>query len=242
MFTRREIEKFLFIDVETARNQAKFEDLDVDMQDFWGDKARQYYKAEDDPDFDTPYSYKEKAGLFAEFSRVVCVSTGYIRWSDDGKAVGRTRSFYGSDEKAILSEIASLLSSSKLVGYTLCGHNIKGFDIPVLARRMLINQVLPLPKILQVYDKKPWEIPFKDTMELWRFGDFKNYTKLVLLAKLFDIPSPKMDMDGSQVGDLYWSGDNYEKIARYCEADVRATMNLVLRWSGMELLTENSAS
>ena len=212
------------------------------MQDFWEDKARQYYKAEDDPDFDTPSSYKEKAGLFAEFNRVVCVSTGYIRWSNDGKAVGRTKSFYGADEKAILSEIASLLSSSKLVGYTLCGHNIKGFDIPVLARRMLINQVLPLPKILQVYDKKPWEIPFKDTMELWRFGDFKNYTKLVLLAKLFDIPSPKMDMDGSHVGDLYWSGDNYEKIARYCEADVRATMNLVLRWSGMELLTENSAS
>jgi len=242
MFTRAEIEGLLFLDIETARNWDKFEELDADMQGFWEDKARQYYKAEGDPDFDIPYSYKEKAGLFAEFNRVVCVSIGYISWSDDSKAVGYIQSFYGNDEKKILSDTADLLRNPKTCRYTLCGHNIKGFGIPVLARRMLINQVLPLPKILQVYDKKTWEIPVKDTMELWRFGDFRNYTKLALLAKLFDIPSQKRDMDGSQVGDLYWSGGSYEKIASYCEADVRTTMNLVLRWSGMELLTENGAS
>lgn len=235
MFKPNDIEKFLFLDIETAPGMAQFQDLDPEMQKCWEKKARQYYKVEPEVEFDVESAYFEKAGLFAEFNRVVCVSTGYILWTE-GKPVGYTQSFCGTDEKAILSAINDLLNKPLLSDYCLCGHNIKEFDSPVLARRMLINDISPLPSSLNNYGKKPWQVPHIDTLELWKFGDFKNYTSLALLTHLFNIPSPKTNVDGSQVGKLYWQDKDYQGIAEYCEGDVQATMNLVLRLSGLTIV------
>ncbi|MCS7292289.1 MAG: ribonuclease H-like domain-containing protein [Gloeomargarita sp. SKYBB_i_bin120] len=235
MFTRQQIEKFLFLDIETAPAKAEFAELDEEMQLFWEKKARQYYKVGPQAEFDVASAYVEKAAFFSEFNRVVCVAFGYIRWVDD-QPLAHLQSFCEFDEKDVLLKTQQLLSQPRTQDYTLCGHNIKEFDCPVLARRMLIHGILPLPRQLNNYGKKPWEIPHVDTMELWRFGEMKNHTSLALLARLFNIPSPKADMDGSQMFQLYWRERNLPKIKEYCEGDVRATMNLVLRLSGMPLL------
>lgn len=239
MFTHQQIEKLIFIDIETVSGSAEFSALEPEMQSFWEKKARQYYKAENDPDFDVNRSYSEKAGLFSEFNRVVCVSFGYIQFQE-GQAQATIKSIYDHDEKAILLKAAELLKQNKLTNYRLCGHNINGFDCPTLARRMLINGIFPLPSSLNNYGKKPWEVNRIDTMELWRFGDFKSYTSLALLCHLFNIPSPKTEVDGSQVTSLYWQqNSNLKKIAEYCQKDVQATMNLVLCFANMELLRED---
>ncbi|MEN9244654.1 MAG: ribonuclease H-like domain-containing protein [Gloeomargarita sp. DG02_5_bins_242] len=240
MFTHQQIEKLIFIDIETVSGLAEFSALEPEMQFFWEKKARQYYKAENDPNFDVNRSYSEKAGLFSEFNRVVCVSFGYIRFQG-GQAQAKIKSIYSKDEKAILSETSELLKQNKPADYRLCGHNIKEFDCPTLARRMLINGISPLPPSLNNYGKKPWEVNHIDTMALWKFGDFKSYTSLALLCHLFNIPSPKTDVDGSQVTSLYWQqNSDLKAIAEYCQKDVQATMNLVLRFANMELLREEN--
>ncbi|APB32831.1 3'-5' exonuclease, PolB [Gloeomargarita lithophora Alchichica-D10] len=237
MFTQSQIEKLLFIDIETASNAPQFQDLSPKMQGFWERKARQYYKISVDEEFDVSASYLEKAGIFAEFNRVVCVCFGYIRWEKNAPA-GTFKTFYNQDEKQVLLDTAQTLNQPKSSQYQLCGHNIKEFDTPVLARRMLIHGVQPLPKSLNNYGKKPWEVKHLDTLELWKFGDFKNFTSLDLLTHLLHIPSPKGDMDGAQVGVVFWQEQNLEKIAQYCQKDVQATMNLILRLSNMPLIQD----
>jgi DNA polymerase elongation subunit (family B) len=161
------------------------------------------------------------AAIFAEFGKVVCISAGYI-YNKKGKEHLKLKSFYNDDESILLNDFSSLLASWNKLDRTLCGHNIKEFDIPYIARRMLINGI-PLPDMLNIAGKKPWEVQFLDTLELWKFGDYKNFTSLNLLTAVFDIPTPKDDIDGSMVGSVYYETGDLKRIASFCEKDVIAT-------------------
>lgn len=175
--------------------------------------------------------FYERAGIWAEFGKVICISVGYLHRSGKGSEF-RIRSFYGHDERKLLLDFRELLkryfNSSK---HALCAHNGKEFDFPYLARRMLINGI-ELPIILQIQGKKPWEVNHIDTMELWKFGDFKHYCSLPLLCHVFKIPSPKGDIDGSEVASVYYEKKDLERIVRYCEADTIALTRLYLRMLG----------
>ncbi len=224
MFTAEESARILFLDIETVRGHRYFADLSEEMQAMWTHKA-QYIKSEEESTAEE--KYYERAGIYAEFGRVVCISFGIIFWQDTTPHL-KVKSFYGQDEKQVLLRFKSLLDE-KFRGWQLCAHNGKEFDFPYLCRRYLINQV-PLPKLLQIQGKKPWEVPFLDTMELWKFGDYKNFTKLALLCHVFGIPSPKNDMDGSQVSTVFWESEEIERIARYCEQDVVATAQVFMKY------------
>jgi len=225
------IEHILFLDIETIGAAASYHLLDPKMKLFWDKKAEKIKKSPDD----SPEKSYEMAGIFAEFGKIVCISVGFLR---DGTL--RIKSFANNDEATLLQDFAALLNSyfSKR-HHRLCAHNGKEFDFPYLCRRMLINGI-PLPPILDVAGKKSWETHFLDTMELWKFGDYKHYTSLDLLATLFGIPSPKDDIDGSMVHQIYWETNDLQRIVNYCEKDVRTIVQLYLRYNGMQPLTEEN--
>ncbi|MEN8226132.1 MAG: 3'-5' exonuclease [Bacteroidota bacterium] len=221
--------KLLFLDIETVPMCATYDEMPEKYKALWDKKAGFLKKEEED----TPATLFPRAGIYAEFGKVVCISFGMLL---DGNF--RIKSFYGDDEKVILQDFATLLESKfSSKDFLLCAHNGKEFDFPYLSRRMLINGV-SLPEILDLAGKKPWEVSHIDTMELWKFGDFKNYTSLELLATVFDIPTPKDDIDGSQVGKVYWEENDLDRIAIYCQKDVLTIAQLFLRYQGKELFTE----
>ena len=223
------LDKILFLDIETVPMCSTYDELPEKFVPLW-DKKAGYLKREEE---DTPSTLFPRAGIYAEFGKVVCISFGMFR---DGNF--RIKSFYGDDEKALLTDFANLLESKfSSKDFLLCAHNGKEFDFPYLSRRMLINSI-PLPEILDLAGKKPWEVAHIDTMELWKFGDFKNYTSLEVLSAVFDIPTPKDDIDGSQVGKVYWEDKDLERIVKYCQKDVLAIAQLFLRYQGKELLDE----
>lgn len=207
------MDSVLFLDIETVSLHSDFEELSPEWQQLWDEKTRWQRGEEVTPD----EYYPERAGILAEFGKVVCVSLGYFRGHGAGREF-RVKSLFGHEEKMILEELSELLTRHFGNAY-LCAHNGKEFDFPYLARRMIVNRV-SLPGHLDLAGKKPWEIPHIDTMELWKFGDRKNFTSLKLLAALFGIPTPKDDIDGSMVGSVYWKDNDIERIARYCEKDV----------------------
>ncbi len=219
------IDDVLFLDIETVPGTPDYDSLPDKLKTLWDKKAEQIgWK---DPE-QTPQELYGRAGIYAEFGKIVCISCGFV----NGNGF-RVRSFYGDDERILLEEFAALLNRSYSGHRTLlCGHNSKEFDIPYIARRMLING-LKLPSILNIAGKKPWEVRHLDTMDLWKFGDYKHYTSLELLATIFDIPTPKDDIDGSQVGEVYWKEKDLERIAKYCEKDVLTTAQLLRRYLGM---------
>lgn len=204
--------KILFLDIETVPMAAQWDELSSEWQELWEHKVRfQLNEDETAGDF-----YSKRAGILAEFGKVVCISFGLIIANEKL----RLKSFYGDDEKKILEEFIELLNRPFFAsGVYLCAHNGKEFDFPYLGRRMLING-LPLPDALNLQGKKPWEIQHLDTMELWKFGDYKHYTSLNLLAAVFGIPTPKDDIDGSQVAQVYYEDKDLERIRVYCEKDV----------------------
>ncbi len=223
------LDKILFLDIETVPMCATYDELPEKFVPLW-DKKAGYLKREEE---DTPSTLFPRAGIYAEFGKVVCISFGMF---NDGNF--RIKSFYGDDEKALLTDFANLLESKfSSKDFLLCAHNGKEFDFPYLSRRMLINSI-PLPEILDLAGKKPWEVAHIDTMELWKFGDFKNYTSLEVLSAVFDIPTPKDDIDGSQVGKVYWEDKDLERIVKYCQKDVLAIAQLFLRYQGKSLLDE----
>ncbi|TLX76983.1 3'-5' exonuclease [Labilibacter sediminis] len=224
-------ENILFIDIETVPNQEKFDDLDEDLQNLWAKKA-EYFLKEDE----TPADIYQRAGIYAEFGKIVCISAGVIHYVK-GEMHFKVKSFANDDERKLLMEFADMLDHfmSKSPDRNLCGHNAKEFDFPYIARRMLING-LKLPQSLNIAGKKPWEIKFLDTLDLWKFGDYKHYTSLNLLTTIFNIPSPKDDIDGSQVADVYYKEKDLDRIAIYCEKDVLATAQLLLRYMGKPLI------
>ncbi len=230
-------DKILFLDIETVPLFGNFEELPERLQYLWAQKVEKTKARMPDrylPEDTVADIYKKDAAIFAEFGKIVCISVGYV-YEMMGVEHFKVKSFYDDDEKMLLENFATLLHSWAKPDRTLCGHNIKEFDIPYIARRMLINGI-KLPNILNIAGKKPWEVQFIDTLELWKFGDFKNYTSLNLLTAVFDIPTPKDDIDGSMVGDVYYSTGDLKRIATYCEKDVIATVQVFRKMRGYDLI------
>ncbi len=228
-------EDIIIIDIETAAQHPSFEMLDEEWKSLWKEKIARAL-----PENSTPATfYLQRAGVMAEFSKIICISMGYFKKETNLHL--RLKSFYGNDEKEILTEFINTINKLESFHSKWCfaGHNIKEFDIPFICRRMIINGML-LPAYLDFQNMKPWETNIIDTFQYWRFGDYKNYTSLKLLAAVFGIPSPKDDIDGSMVGELYWTGNEEEKIANlnrivtYCQKDVITTGNLILRFKNMD--------
>lgn len=183
----------------------------------------------------TPEELYERAGIYAEFGKIICISAGFIL-----NEQARIKSFFGDDEYDLLSRFGQLLADKfDPEHHYLCAHNGKEFDFPYLCRRMLIHG-LPLPPILNIRGNKPWEIKHLDTMELWKFGDFKSYTSLELLTAIFDIPTPKDDINGSEVQRVYWEDKDLARIVHYCQKDVIAIIQLYRRYLGLELIPEEA--
>jgi len=230
MIENLKIEDVLFLDIETVPQHPEYLELSEKLKALWGKKAIRLAKTESE----TPEELYSRAGIYAEFGKIICISTGIIY----GKTF-RVKSFYGDNEKILLNEFCDMLNQYfNRPQHLLCGHNGKEFDFPYIARRMMINDIA-LPKILNLHGKKPWEIQHLDTMELWRFGDYKNYTSLELLTTIFNIPSPKDDIDGSMVGEVYWKEKNLERIVEYCQKDTLAVAQLLLRYIGKPLISEH---
>jgi uncharacterized protein YprB with RNaseH-like and TPR domain len=224
-----QLDKILFLDIETVPQYLDFESIPEEspFRALWEKKADQIAKSEED----TAASLYQRAGIYAEFGKIVCISVGYINPQENEF---RVKSFYGKNEYQLLTEFAEMLNRYyHFPTQVLCAHNGKEFDFPYISRRMLIHAI-PLPKILQMAGKKPWEVPHLDTMELWKFGDFKSYTSLELLSACFGLPTPKDDIKGSDVYRVYYEEDNLERIVEYCQKDTFAVAQLLLRIIGKE--------
>ncbi len=227
-------DRILFLDVETVPEASKYEDLSEKMKMFWDKKAKNI-----SPENDNSEEIYQRAGIYAEFGKIICISVG-ILFTENKEKFLRIKSFSGHDEKKILLDFRELLKKSfNSSDKFLCAHNGKEFDFPYIARRMLINSI-SLPEILDFAGKKPWEIRHIDTLELWKFGDYKHYTSLDLLAQIFDIPSSKNDIDGSQVARVYWEDNDLSRIVKYCESDVVTLVRLYLRYTEKNLIENQS--
>lgn len=241
MINNLKLDKVLFLDIETVPECKAFEDLSSVKQKLWEQKSayKRKYEAKGKEEISAEDYYKN-AGIWAEFGKIICISVGYFNLSiKESEYEFRIKSFYGHDEKDILFEFSELLMNYfNQPNHLICGHNVKEFDIPYMARRLLINEV-KLPKLLNLFGKKPWEVPHLDTLELWKFGDYKHFTSLKLLTEILGIASPKDDIDGSEVRGVYYDENNLERIVKYCEKDVIAVAQVILRLSGRELLQEN---
>jgi 3'-5' exonuclease len=236
MFDNIHPENLIFLDIETVPQSMAFTDLPAEVQKLWEKKSAFIRQGEQ-----TPAEVYQKAGIYAEFGKIICISVGLV-YAEGGKRKIRIKSFSGKDESQLLREFAALLRTLSLKkNYSLCAHNGKEFDFPYIARRMLVNSI-ELPAILDTAGKKPWEVGHIDTMELWKFGDYKNYTSLELLTYIFGIPSPKNDIDGSMVAQVFYEDDDLPRIVKYCERDVVAIIQLIMKFRGMELISESDIS
>lgn len=229
MFDKLRLDHILFLDIETVPETEKFDSLDEEMQQLF--EAKTAYLRKDGEEVSQFYN---RAGIWAEFGRIICISVGYFVFKK-GDRQFRTTSFYG-DEKVLLFDFGNLLNTHFNQPYhVLCGHNAKEFDFPFIARRMLIHG-MSLPEKLKLSGKKPWEIAHLDTMEMWKFGDYKHFTSLRLLTKVLKIPSSKDDIDGSQVAHVFYEEKDIDRIIVYCEKDVVAVAQVVLRFKREPLL------
>jgi len=232
MISKLHLENILFLDIETVPETQLFSDLDETKQALWEHKSQ--YQRKDD---ETAEDFYERAGIWAEFGKIICISVGYFFFKGD-KRNFRVTSFYG-DETKILKDFKNLLISHfSETKHLLCAHNGKEFDFPYIARRMIINHI-ELPYKLNLFGKKPWEVPHLDTLELWKFGDYKTYTSLKLLTNVLGIPSPKDDIDGSEVYRVYYEEDGMERIITYCQKDTIAVAQILLRLRGDSLLSSD---
>ncbi|MFZ4436326.1 MAG: 3'-5' exonuclease [Flavobacterium psychrophilum] len=232
MIEKLKLDHILFLDIETVPEHEHYHALDAELQGLWETKTQYQRKDEIDPE-----TFYERAGIWAEFGKIVCISVGYFTLKGDIRNF-RVTSFFG-EEKKILLDFANLLNNHfGQAQHLLCGHNAKEFDIPFIARRMIIHQVALSAK-LNLFGKKPWEIPHLDTLELWKFGDYKHFTSLKLLTKILGIPSPKGDIDGSQVAQVYYVEKDIDRIVTYCEKDTIAVAQLFLRFRREDLLIED---
>ena len=231
MLDHIKIENILFLDIETVPQYATFDDVPERFKEFW-DKKSSYFREEEQSASDV----YQRAGIYSEFGKIICISVG-IAINKNNQRSFRLKSFFGDNEEILLKEFAEMLKKyhTSNVDLQLCAHNGKEFDFPYIARRMLIHGI-KIPKILDVAGKKPWEVMFLDTMELWKFGDYKNYTSLNLLTHIFNIPTPKDDIDGSMVADVYYKEQDIQRIVKYCEKDVLAVAQLFLKYKGEELI------
>lgn len=231
-------QNILFLDIETVSAKSGYQELDDDWQALWNKKAAHLGQNEMKS---AEALYYEKAGIFAEFGKIIAIAVGLIHTDEDNNNQIRIKCYYGHEENALLADFGTMIQQgfdpSKLY---LCAHNGKEFDFPYISRRMLVNSI-SLPAVLDTGGKKPWEVHHLDTMELWKFGDRKNFTSLDLLAKLFGIKSSKTeDIDGSMVNHVYYEENDIEKIAKYCQRDVAVLAQLYMKLNGLPLVAENN--
>ena len=232
MLEKIRLEHILFLDIETVPEKAAFDDLDQDMQLLWEQKTQ--YQRRDEFTADEFY---DRGGIWAEFGKIICISAGYFTLKGDIRQF-RVTSFIG-DERKILTDFSNMLNNHfSQPQNLLCGHNAKEFDIPFIARRMIIHGV-PLCSKLNLFGKKPWEVPHLDTLELWKFGDYKHFTSLKLLSKVLGIPTSKGDIDGSMVAHVYYIENNIDRIVTYCEKDVIAVAQIFLKFRRDVLLDDS---
>ena len=233
MSTNINFENILFLDIETVPEVENFSELSEEKQELFSQKTAYQRKEEV-----TSNEFYERAGIWAEFGKIVCISVGYFVNFKSNNRTFRVTSFFGDDEAVILNGFKKLLESHfNKPEHVLCAHNGKEFDFPYIARRMIINQIA-LPEKLNLFGKKPWEIGHLDTMELWKFGDYKHYTSLKLLTLILNIPSPKDDISGSEVCGVYYKEKDVARIAVYCEKDTIAVAQLLLRFNNEPLIEE----
>ncbi|MEO7265585.1 MAG: ribonuclease H-like domain-containing protein [Ferruginibacter sp.] len=227
-------EDLIVIDIETASTHASFNDLPDEWKKLWEEKV-----ARSVPENISPAEfYPKRAGVMAEFAKIICISIGYF--NKEATLHMRVKSFFGTDEKILLQDFLDTMRKIESLNKRWCfaGHNIKEFDIPFICRRLMINRI-PIPAFLDFQNMKPWETNLVDTFQYWRFGDYKNFTSLKLLAASMGIPSPKDDIDGSMVGPLYWCGNdeqqqqNLKRIATYCQKDVITTGHIILAFKNI---------
>ena len=226
----------LFLDIETAPQYPEYEAVPENWRQLWDLKSISLAKHHEG---ETNVTLYPRAGIYAEFGKIICISCGVLQGHGQHKKLV-IKSFSGEDEKALLSEFIEMIN--KWCGGEqkfLCAHNGKEFDFPYLCRRMLVHH-LSIPSTLNCAGKKPWEVPHLDTLELWKFGDFKNYTSLNLLAHTLGILTPKDDIDGSKVGEVYWKEKNLPRIVRYCQKDVVTVAQIILRMCGQPLVKEEN--
>jgi len=224
--------QLLFIDIETVSAEASFDKLSADWQQLWAKKSEKLL-----PEGETAHSfYPKRAAIMAEFGKVICVSIGYLKREGQGLQL-RVKSFWGNDEAELLRSLMPALDQlqAQLKGLCFCGHNIREFDVPYLCRRLLANG-MAIPDYLNFQAMKPWETNLVDTLQLWKFGDHKHFTSLALLAATLGITSPKDDIDGSQVGEVYWQQNDLPRIVTYCQKDVITVAQVLLRLRQMPLL------
>jgi hypothetical protein len=228
------LENLFLIDIETVSEKEDFQLLDDEWQELWTEKISKSLP----PNVTPEEYYPVRAAILAEFAKVVCISFGYFK-KENNEWQLRIKSLYSENETEVLKNFVSTLQKFHTNNHQwiFTGHNIKEFDVPFLCRRLLINNI-SIPTFIDFQNMKPWETPVLDTLHLWRFGDYKHYTSLKLLAATLGIPSPKDDIDGSQVGNVYWKEKNLERIAIYCEKDVATVGNVILRFKNLPLLKE----
>ncbi len=226
----------LFLDIETVPQSPTYTDLPDDWKKLWDTKSTSLVKYHEGQTNETLYP---RAGIYAEFGKIVCVSCGVIQGNGEQRKI-ILKSFYGDDEKKLLVEFIDMLNKwATGEPKFLCAHNGKEFDFPYLCRRMIIHG-LAIPSLLNISGKKPWEVNHYDTLELWKFGDFKSFTSLNLLAHTLGVPTPKDDIDGSMVWEVYWKEKNLERIVTYCQKDVVTVAQILLRMNGEQLIKEEN--
>lgn len=232
MISKLALENILFLDIETVPEEKDFNDLDISKQELWEAKSKYQRKEEFSPE-----EFYQRAGIWAEFGKIICISVGYFNIENEARTF-RVKSFSGN-EASLLKQFKDLLISHfSQPKHLLCAHNGKEFDFPYIARRMIIHGIT-LPYKLNLFGKKPWEVQHLDTLELWKFGDHKNYTSLKLLTNILGIPSPKGDIDGSEVYKVYYKDKDIRRIINYCEKDTIAVAQILLRLRGDDLLIDN---
>ncbi|WP_300433618.1 3'-5' exonuclease [Christiangramia sp.] len=231
MLHKLNLENILFLDIETVPEFGDFSELNEEKKILWEEKSK--YQRKDDF---TAEEFYERAGIWSEFGKIICISVGFFSFRNENRKF-RLTSFKGEEEK-LLYDFSALLQEYFFQPYhLLCAHNGKEFDFPFIARRMLIHN-MPLPSKLNLFGKKPWEVPHLDTLELWKFGDYKHFTSLKLLTHVLGIPSPKEDIDGSMVRQVYYEKGELDRIVEYCERDVLAIAQVILRLRQEKLLEE----
>lgn len=227
-----DLNQVMVIDIETVPQYASYDDVPQHLQDLWAQKTQNQRKPEQSAE-----NFYEKAGLMAEFGRIICISLGIFYQQNDIQFL-RIKSIYGEDENKILTDFSELLSK-QVPTLMFCAHNGKDFDYPYISRRMLVNRI-EIPIQLQISGKKPWEIKHIDTMELWKFGDYKHNTSLNLLAAILNVPTPKDDIDGSMVRQVYYEEKNLPRIVTYCQKDVITTAQVLLKFKGMDIISSEN--
>ena len=232
MISKLNLENILFLDIETVPEEQNFSDLDKTKQELWALKSK--YQRRDEF---TAEEFYPSAGIWAEFGKIICISVGYFTFQNDLR-IFRTTSFYGEEIKLLKDFKSLLISHFSQTKHLLCAHNGKEFDFPYIARRMIINRI-ELPYKLNLFGKKPWEVPHLDTLDLWKFGDYKNYTSLKLLTNVLGIPSPKDDIDGSEVYRVFYEENEIDRIINYCEKDTIAVAQIFLRLRGDTILEDD---